>query len=100
MIFSFHLVGFDLTPNAGTTLRKITKFGIDHLLPSFEIISIGANKELKLQMDLAYMIKQWESITFPIDSYKETKMQILGNIEDIQVFHLRIENLLRSLSRF
>lgn len=77
---------FDIMPDAGTTLRKITKFGIEHLLPSFEIISIGANKELKLQMDLAEMIRQWVSMTFPIDAYKKnTDIQILGSIEDIQV---------------
>lgn len=72
-------------PDAGTSLRKITKYGIDHLLPSFEIISIGANKELKLQMDLADMLKQWETIEFPITVYKDTSIKVLGNIEDIQV---------------
>lgn len=66
-------------------MRKITKYGIDHLLPSFEIISIGANKELKLQMDLADMMKQWETTEFPITVYKDTDIKILGNIEDIQV---------------
>lgn len=83
-------IGFDLTPDAGTSLRKITKYGIDHLLASFEIISIGANKELKLQMDLAEMIEQWRSIDFPIDVHKDTEIQILGNIEDIQV---RVQNI-------
>lgn len=78
---------FDITPDAGTTLRKIIKFNIEHLLPSFEIISIGANKELKLQMDLAEMIQQWETMTFPIDQYPNADIQILGNIEDIQVWH-------------
>lgn len=77
-----------MTPDAGTSLRKITKYGIEHLLPSFEIISIGANKELKLQMDLADMLKQWENIEFPISLYKDTDIKILGNIEDIQVIHL------------
>lgn len=77
--------GFDLTPDAGTSLRKITKYGINQLLPSFEIISIGANKELKLQMDLFDMQKQWQTIEFPITMYKETNIKILGNIEDIQV---------------
>lgn len=76
---------FDITPDAGTTLRKITKFNIEHLLPSFEIISIGANKELKLQMDLAEMIRQWETMVFPIDQYRNADIPILGNIEDIQV---------------
>lgn len=72
-------------PDAGTSLRKITKFGIDHLLANFEIISIGANKELQLQNDLNDMLKQWNSIQFPISHYKETEIKILANIEDIQV---------------
>lgn len=79
------IAGFDLTPDAGTSLRKITKYGIDNLLSSFEIISIGANKELKLQMDLADMLKQWETMEFPITVYKDTTIKVLGNIEDIQV---------------
>lgn len=85
--FFAYVLGFDLTPDCGTSLRKITKYGIDHLLPSFEIISIGANKELKLQMDLADMMKQWETMEFPITLYKDTNINILGNIEDIQVRH-------------
>lgn len=79
-------LGFDLTPDAGSSLRKITKYEIDHLLSSFEIISIGANKELKLQMDLANMLTQWEIMEFPITVYKDTDIKVLGNIEDIQVF--------------
>lgn len=56
------VAGFDLTPDAGTTLAKIMKFGLDESLDSFEIISVGANKELQLQNALAAMIKEWETI--------------------------------------
>lgn len=90
------IAGFDLTPNAGTSLRKITKFGIDHLLSNFEIISIGANKELKLQIDLADMIEQWEHVDFPIEDFKDTGIKILGNIEDIQV--LLDDHIIKTLS--
>lgn len=79
------IAGFDLMPDAGTSLRKITKFGIDHLLPSFEIISIGANKELQLQNDLYEMLDAWRDIQFPLTAYKDTDIRILANIEDIQV---------------
>lgn len=77
--------GFNITPDAGTSLRKITKFGLDDKLPSFEIISIGANKELQLQNDLAAMIKEWENVVFPICTYKDTNIRILSNLDDIQV---------------
>ena len=76
---------FDITPNAGTSLRKIIQFSLDDKLPSFEIISIGANKELQLQNDLADMIRQWEDILFPICNYKETDMRILSSLDDVQV---------------
>lgn len=76
---------FDLTPDAGTTLRKIDNFGIEDLLNSFEIISVGANKELQLQTNLATMIKEWEGINFPVSLYKETGISILSGLDDIQV---------------
>lgn len=78
-------LGYDITPNAGTSLRKIIKFGLNDKLPSFEIISIGANKELQLQNDLAAMIRMWENITFPICTYKDTDIKILASLDDIQV---------------
>lgn len=79
------IAGFDLTPDAGTTLRKITKLGINDKLSSFEIISIGANKELQLQTDLTEMTQKWESIQYPTTTYKDTNIQILSNLDDIQV---------------
>lgn len=79
------LVGFNLKPDAGSSLRKIINWNIDHLLPNFEIISIGANKELQLKNDLNIMINEWKSIEFPIDYYKETKIKIIKNIDDVQV---------------
>lgn len=79
------IAGFDLTPDAGTTLRKITKMGISDKLQSFEIISIGANKELQLQTDLIEMTKKWENIQYPTTTYKDTGVQILSNLDDIEV---------------
>lgn len=90
------IAGFDLMPDAGTSLRKITKFGIEHLLPNFEIISIGANKELQLQNDLYDMFREWRNVEFPFTAYKDTNIQILGNIEDIHV--LLDDHTLKTLS--
>lgn len=79
------VAGFDVTPDAGTTLRKITQLGLDRKLDSFDIISVGANKELQLQEALAAMIKEWETIEFPSSPFKETGVHILSNLDDIQV---------------
>ncbi|KAG8310893.1 Dynein heavy chain 12, axonemal [Homalodisca vitripennis] len=64
------LAGFDLTPNAGTTLRKVIAFELDSLLDQFEIISVGATKELQLQMNLAKMKAEWVNMFFTTSAYK------------------------------
>jgi len=38
------IVGFDLTPDAGTTLRKVLKLNLYPFLAKFEEISVGATK--------------------------------------------------------
>lgn len=79
------VAGFDITPDAGTTLRKILNMGLDDRLDAFEIISIGANKELQLQQNLAAMKKEWETLEFPVSLYKDTGIPILSGLDDIQV---------------
>lgn len=77
--------GYNIAPDAGTSLRKIIQYGLDDKLSSFEIISIGANKELQLQNDLIAMIMEWNDVKFPICTYKDTDVQILASLDDIQV---------------
>lgn len=80
-----YYLGFDITPDAGTTLRKILNLNMTEKLDSFEIISIGANKELQLQNSLAAMIDEWSNVKFPTGLYKETGIHILLNMEEIEV---------------
>lgn len=79
------IAGWDVTPDAGTTLRKLHHCGILPLLEKFEIVSIGADKEQQLQDSLALMIKEWESIMFTLSKYKTTNIVILSQLDDIQV---------------
>lgn len=79
------VAGFDITPDAGTTLRKMLNFNIAEKIESFEIISIGANKELQLQKNLASMMDEWNNVMFPTGPYKETGITILLNLEEIEV---------------
>lgn len=37
-------VGFDLTPDSGTTLRKVLKSNLQPYMEEFESISLGASK--------------------------------------------------------
>jgi dynein heavy chain len=38
------IIGFDITPNAGTTLRKMLRLNLAPFMTQFEGISIGASK--------------------------------------------------------
>lgn len=38
------IVGYDLTPDSGTTLRKVLKLNLTPYLEKFEVISAGASK--------------------------------------------------------
>lgn len=87
---------FDITPDAGTTLRKIINYNLEEKLDQFEIISISANKELQLWNNLQAMIKEWETRELPTGPYKETGVQILSSLDDIQA--LLDDHILKTLS--
>uniref|UniRef100_A0A1B0DFE7 AAA+ ATPase domain-containing protein n=1 Tax=Phlebotomus papatasi TaxID=29031 RepID=A0A1B0DFE7_PHLPP len=78
------MVGFDLTPDAGTTLRKFINHKLEDKLGDFEIISIGANKELLLQENLTGMIEEWSGIKLQTEQFKQTSLVILSGLEDVQ----------------
>jgi len=46
------IVGFDMTPDAGTTLRKMLKLNLYSYLPQFEEVSVGATKVMAFHVDL------------------------------------------------
>ncbi|VVC38423.1 Dynein heavy chain, coiled coil stalk,P-loop containing nucleoside triphosphate hydrolase,Dynein heavy [Cinara cedri] len=78
------LVGFDLTPNAGTTLTKIIDLQLDEQLPLFEAISFGATKEKQIQQILINMKNDWETVKLSTSPYKNTGLNILSGLDDIQ----------------
>lgn len=79
------IAGYDVTPDAGTTIRKLQEAGLIELLEKFEIVSVSANKELQLQQNLETMIQEWKNLTFTLSPYKETSIMILTQLDDIQV---------------
>ncbi|KAI5636077.1 dynein heavy chain and region d6 of dynein motor domain-containing protein [Phthorimaea operculella] len=78
------IAGFDLTPTAGTTLRKIINFDLWDKIDEYEIISIAATKELALITNLKKMQAEWEDICFKTSPYKDTGIFILSGLDDIQ----------------
>ena len=51
------IIGFDITPDSGSTLRKVLKFNLKPHMDEFEGISGGASKVMKLLMLIITIIK-------------------------------------------
>ncbi|NWU76504.1 DYH7 protein, partial [Onychorhynchus coronatus] len=79
-----NIVGYDLTPDAGTTLRKILKQNLGPYLEEFTTISVGASKEFSLEKAMYTMMEVWDSISFNTNLYRETGIHILSSVDDIQ----------------
>ncbi|XP_072386040.1 dynein axonemal heavy chain 7 isoform X2 [Diabrotica undecimpunctata] len=79
------ICGFDLTPNAGTTIRKFMIMGLEKDLDKYDIISSGATKERELYRNLQKMKAEWNEILFKISQFKETGINILSALDDIQI---------------
>ncbi|KAF7282405.1 hypothetical protein GWI33_002719 [Rhynchophorus ferrugineus] len=80
-----NIAGFDITPNAGTSLRKMTQMELEVDLDKYDIISSGATKERELYRNLQKMQKEWDDINFKTGVFKDTGIYILTQLDDIQV---------------
>ncbi|XP_048346084.1 dynein axonemal heavy chain 12 isoform X2 [Sphaerodactylus townsendi] len=78
------IVGYDLTPDSGTTLRKVLKQNLDPYLEQFETISMGASKEFSLEKAMHTMMETWDAISFQTSVYRETGVSILCAVDEIQ----------------
>ncbi|XP_040850987.1 dynein heavy chain 12, axonemal [Ochotona curzoniae] len=78
------IVGYDLTPDSGTTLRKVLKLNLAPYLEQFEVISAGASKEFSLEKAMRTMIGTWDDIAFHISLYRDTGVCILSSVDEIQ----------------
>ncbi|XP_029975539.1 dynein heavy chain 12, axonemal [Salarias fasciatus] len=78
------VAGYDLTPNAGTTLRKILKQNLTPFLEDFESISAAASKEFSLEKAMHAMKCVWDDVSFHHQPYRDTGVSILTSLDDIQ----------------
>ncbi len=78
------IAGRNLKPDAGTTLRKVLKMGLNDLMAEFEIVSASASKEFSLEKAMKKMQNDWEPTLFVTSKYKDTGMQILASVDEIQ----------------
>ncbi|XP_032675191.1 dynein heavy chain 7, axonemal-like isoform X1 [Odontomachus brunneus] len=78
------ICNFDLTPNAGTTLKKMIDMNLMDNIDKYKAISLGANKELRLQQELAEMIREWQPISFEMSSDAQSGIVVFKYIDDIE----------------
>ncbi|XP_043080221.1 dynein axonemal heavy chain 12 [Puntigrus tetrazona] len=74
----------DLTPNSGSTLRKILKQNLNPYLELFENISAGASKEFALERAMQNMLEVWDTVSFHYHPYRDTGVSILSSVDEIQ----------------
>ncbi|KAM6121199.1 LOW QUALITY PROTEIN: dynein axonemal heavy chain 12 [Pterocles gutturalis] len=79
-----NIVGYDLTPDSGTTLRKVLKQNLAPYFEEFEAISVGASKEFSLENAMRAMMETWGSISFSTRVYHESGVHILCAVDEIQ----------------
>ncbi|XP_029676723.1 dynein heavy chain 7, axonemal-like [Formica exsecta] len=78
------ICNFDLTPNAGTTLKKMIDMNLMDNIDKYEAISLGAYKELCLQQELAEMIEEWKPISFEMSTDAASGAVTFKHIDDIE----------------
>ena len=81
------IIGYDITPNSGSSLRKVLRLSLDEFMDRLEEVSVSATKEHALEQSLNEMIEQWSEISFETTNYRDsTNIKILGSVEDIESY--------------
>jgi dynein heavy chain len=78
------IVGFQLKPDAGTSLAKILGMHLEQYLDQFEVISESATKEFSLEKALSKMKGEWQDMEFNAIPYRESGTSILSSVDEIQ----------------
>ena len=66
------IIGFSITPDSGTSLRKMLKHNLQPYLERFEVISTSASKEHSLEKAMQRMEDDWDAILFNTVLYRDT----------------------------
>ncbi|RVE70747.1 hypothetical protein OJAV_G00066880 [Oryzias javanicus] len=79
------IAGYDLTPNFGSSLRKLLQLKLEPFLEEFESISVAASKEFSLEKAMQTMTQVWDGVSFHHQPHKDTGVSILTALDDIQM---------------
>jgi dynein heavy chain len=78
------VAGFEIKPDASTSLKKMLKLNIDTFLSFFLEVSESASKEFTLEKTLIKMKSDWAPFLFTLLAYRETGTFIVAGMDDIQ----------------
>ncbi|XP_061667239.1 dynein axonemal heavy chain 12-like [Syngnathoides biaculeatus] len=78
------IVGYDLTPDAGTTLRKVLKQNLTPYLKQFQSVGAAASKEFSMEKAMKSMVTLWDGVSLQHQSYRDTGVSILTALDEIQ----------------
>ena len=66
------VIGFDITPNSGSSLRKVLRLELTSYMVKLEAISVAATQEHALELTLKGMKAEWEHVQFSTVPYRYT----------------------------
>ncbi|XP_048576009.1 dynein axonemal heavy chain 3 isoform X2 [Nematostella vectensis] len=79
------VVGFDIKPEASTSLCNMLEYNLHKHLDRLEEISGSASKEFGLEKAMEKMKVEWNDMFFEFVPYRDTGVSILSAVDDIQM---------------
>ena len=64
------VIGFDITPTSGSSLRKVLKMSLGQYMDRLDAISIAATREHSLELTLKEMKEEWENVNFVMANFR------------------------------
>jgi dynein heavy chain len=64
------VIGFDITPNSGSSLRKVLRLELNEFMVKLEAISLAATREHALELTLEDMKHEWAQVNFKTLPYR------------------------------
>nr|XP_006820578.1 PREDICTED: dynein heavy chain 3, axonemal-like [Saccoglossus kowalevskii] len=79
------IVGYDLKPEADTSLFQMVEIGLVKHLEKLDEIGAAASKEYSLEKAMEKMKAEWAGVEFEFVPYRDSGVSILSAVDDIQM---------------
>ncbi|KAK0077358.1 hypothetical protein PV326_010096, partial [Microctonus aethiopoides] len=79
------IVNKNVVPTANSSLSDMIEYGLSVFINKLEEISSAATKEHRLEKNLHKMQEEWSDIYFDLIPYRESGVEILSAVDDIQM---------------